>query len=168
MRLGIDVIAVSALVAIAAISSGCAAAPSSGPMNLGGPDQWTTCMSSDGDKVTFGDLFSISGTQAARLTALRLVNAQGLELEASYVLPVDGGYIGAAAYPPTIDAWKERADVSGALIDPGSEHSFALVVAPIGGGTHTADGFIATYEIGGTKYENQNFVAFEVQERCSE
>lgn len=121
-----------------------------------------------GEKVTFGDVFSIPGTAPAKLTALRLAEPQGLSLEASYILPPDDGYIGAAGYPPKIKTWDQREEVAGALIEPGGEQSFALVVAPTGDGTHTADGFIVTYEIDGKTYENQNFVAFEVQKNCNE
>lgn len=83
----------SAALVIARFASGCAAGPSSGPMNLGGPEQWLTCASSKGDRVTFGDLFSIPGSQPATLSAVRLVNAKGIELEESYVLSAEDGYV---------------------------------------------------------------------------
>lgn len=158
----------SAALVLVVTTSGCAGAPSPGPMNLGGPDRWITCVSSTGEKVTVGDLFSIPGAQNATLTDLRLVNSTGIDHHASYVLPADDGYLGAGKYPPRIAAWAERRPVSGATVEAGEEESFVLVLAPTGDGPHTSDGFAITYEIAGTKYENQNFVGFELKDICDE
>ena len=150
------------------VVSACASVPSAGPMDLGGPEEWSTCVSSEGEVVAVGDVFSITGPNSATLKSLRLVDADGVELEESYVLPVVDGYVGADAYPPEIAGWDERVALAGAPVAPGAKMSVLLAIKPIGEGAHTTQGFVVQYEVDGTTHENRNFTAYEIREDCAE
>ncbi len=137
-------------------------------MNLGGPDEWETCVSSQGADVSVGDVFSIDGDETALLSSVALVNPEGVALKSAYVLPATDGYVGADVYPPTIEAWDQRKPVEGTAVAPENLYSFLLVLSPVGTGPHTTDGLIATYEVNGTRHENRNFVGFRIEESCGE
>lgn len=150
------------LLCVAASMTACA---SEAPVELG---SGVTCIQSDAQMVTFGDVASTSRGAAVVMDSIELVDSQGLELRESYLVPIEGRMsLGSDAYPPDPQFWDRRIDVRGTVIDAGTDISVLFAVAPVGDGIHRSWGYVARYWLDGRLVSTTSAAEFVVAANCS-
>lgn len=129
------------------VGPGCTTeAAEDGPLALGGGDKNILCMPSvDGHTVSAGDALTNEGETSVTIQGVSLVDAEGLEIEAAYLLPITSegnshtlmgnGW----SMPPSFDepglavfkdAWRQREEIVGAEIPPGESRELFVGLRP--------------------------------------
>lgn len=148
------------------LALGITACAAQGPMTLGGG--YEVCTGSNGEKVTFGDVATVSGESTAVVESVELIDAEGLKLRESYIVPIENRTsLGTDAFPPDAQFWDRRITIPGAEVTSGVNATVLLVVEPVGDGDHRAAGYTVRYTAYGRTFESSSDGVFVVASNCA-
>ena len=151
-------------VAALAILAGCA--PVAGAMNMGGGDAWVCAPVSDGAEVLIGDHLVAPSDREVIVTAIDLVDPDGLTLVDSWLLPEGEGAIGAMLYPPPDSpSWRARVDPEGARLAPASAWNVVVLLSRTSE-VATADAITVAYRDFGMEFRGVGSIAISLAAQC--
>jgi hypothetical protein len=101
-----------------------------GPLDTGGGPASLCVPLPEGSAVAFGDeVLRNDATQPVTIDSVRLVDAQGLALSGSFLVPIAGRtLLGTRPHPPSEPVWEQRKPAEGAVLAPGEERNLVLVL----------------------------------------
>ncbi|MBB5789095.1 hypothetical protein [Jiangella mangrovi] len=149
------------LAGVVAAAALCAAGTvAAGPLSEAAGGGGLCAPSPTGGPVTASYPLPNSGPGIVTIDHVRLVDPEGLTLEAAHVVPgrfVMGGpyppdFTSADAFPELLPAWEQRVDAVGALVPPGFGHDLVVGLRPSGPGESSIDGVEIAYSEGGRSY----------------
>lgn len=128
----------------------------------------TVCTPAEvGQTMSIGE-FITAGEDALEITGVRLVRAEGIELQETFLLPERKDGVGTAQYPPVgVPGWEERVPAAGAHLEPGEGASLVLAVTRTGTAFGTAHAVEVDYSTDGKTASRTNTMSIRLASTCS-
>jgi hypothetical protein len=156
----------------ATVLAGCSGPALEGPAGFGGEDGTLCAGVRPGGRLLFGDVLHAPASAGLEILAVTLDEPQGVELERSFLMPIEPGAevggIGSATVPPEDPppGWDERVAAASASLEPGAIGDIVVQVKRVSDGEAGFAAIHLTYRVGDVVYEKSATTAYQLRGSC--
>jgi hypothetical protein len=134
---------------------------------MGGPDPSEVCLGvKRSDQMLWGDFIRVPEGEQVTISAIGLVDADGIEVKDAWIAPPLEGALGASEYPPVASpSWDARVPAQGAEAQ-GGHNNVVLLLERTGEEQGTATAMRVEYSAGGWDYAVHGSMSVIMRDDC--